>query len=266
MTQKLSSKKKRIQRGLLKNQLCRSTDRIGAANGAEKNKSLLISESAQRCWSYLARVCCALNLIPLQLSGDGSWLLCSYKRHFSHYILVVVGLGLLTRNLVVSIYLLAHRGADPVTISCLAVLMLSFVSTSAILESSWSTPEVKDVMNSWRSSLDFIQDETGKKVSCFDSTADNLKVIGCTCIYHVVVLEISLLSLIFGDVPATFFGTLKGLGIIKDSSVISGFIWQLVLFPLEFLLVLSQAYAAEFNVTAGAIGTGVIRLYCNQMR
>ena len=262
MVKKFRSKQRGIQRGVQKHKVCQSKKQQDAIGSSKKQ---LISYFARLCWSYLTKACCKLNLVPLQIDADGDWELCSLNRRLIHYILLAIGLGLLARNLAISAYRLFHDGGDLITILCLAIFFLSAVSAAAALGSTWSALEMKDVLNSWSPSLRFIEEATGNKVSCFDSTADNLKVIGCTYIYNVAPLNVALACMLFENIPTSCFGSLYSLGMIPES-ILPNLFWRILLSPLELLLALSQAYTAVFNVSTLALGSGLIRAYCNEMR
>ena len=262
MVKKLRSCRRGIQRGVQKHRIRMSELEH---DGTGSSKRILISYVARLCWSYLAKVCCSLNLLALQQSPDGYWILCSVKRLLIHYLILAIGLGLLVRNCVVSIHRLGHYGADTITIMCLANLVLCLIYSSATLGSTWSAVETKDVLNSWRSSLRYIEEVTGEKVSCFDSKADNMKVIGCAYIYNVGPLDMALFGIFIDNAPTTCFESLRYVGMVPENPL-PDFVWRLLLSPLDLILVLGQAYTAAFSVITLAVCGGIIRLYCNQMR
>ena len=224
-----------------------------------------ISELTRKTWSYVSLVCSKLNLIPFQTVLDGQVVLCSGRRLVIHYSLVALAVAIVARHLVVSISYLCTHGFDLNSIMSLFFLIYYLAAMSGGIASSFTSMEMMDLINSWQPQIDWIEEETGTGVSMYCRSSDNIKVILTTLIFHLLSMELAVISLVLEDLPATWYGFLWGLGLNPASSGVALLV-RILLSPVELATTLATGLVGSYNVRCGALSLGLIRIYLNEMR
>ena len=224
-----------------------------------------LSKLTLKIWSYLSIACFRFNLLPFKGTPDGKLVLCSARRRVIHYVLAALAVAMVLRHLILSIWCLLTDGFNLNSIMCLCWLMYYSAATSGGIGSSYTTAEMMDLINSWQAQIDWIEGETGNSVSIYGKTADNIKVIWTTLIFHLIPMEFAVGSVVLADIPPTCYGFLRSLGWVSSSSVV-GLVWRIFLFPLELAVGLAPGLVGAYNVGCGTLSLGLIRIYLGEMR
>ena len=223
-----------------------------------------LSRLSQIVWSHLGRLCTELNLVPFHIDPDsGLWIQLPTHRIIIHYVLTALTLTVLLRNFILSQAFRAGDGLNPAEVWTLGFFLFSFSCVAGWIGSSFTTKEMMDLMNSWQIHLQWLEEETGNKLSIFGSTCDNIKLNSTSWLFHVIPIEMTLGSVIIGGIPATFYGLIE--------SVIFGpgnlpWVWRTLLWPLELLMYLPPATVAAFNAACMTLSYRLLRIYCDEMR
>ena len=227
-----------------------------------------LSRWTEKTWSYMKTVCTKYNLVPFKVNPDNDlWLLCSTKRAVAHYILVTLIVGVVTRNLILSVTSLATYGFNFSSLISLVFFLASCVFAAGIIGSSGSPKETVDLVNGLDAYLEWIRKETGKPQTLFWSTSENIKVIWTVLIFHVSSFDLTVISVVFGGIPTTCFGSVKILGFDPANSFIpADWIWRVIFSPSEFALLIAPGLIAGFNIGTGTLSLGLIRMYCREIR
>ena len=234
-----------------------------------KDYDKLISRWAEITWSYVSIVCTKLKLVPFLFSSEsGRWIACSRWKAAVHYSLVILIFAVTTRNLIVTVSSIADNGLDFKSIISISFFLLSFTSFAAgILGSSYTRKEMVDLMNGWATHLEWIQEATGRSQSIFGSTSDNIKMIGAVWLFHLICFDFTVVTIVFANIPTTFFGFVQSLGFDPATSFIpAALAWRVIFAPLELAILITPTWIITYNISCTTLSLGLVRMYCRAMR
>ena len=143
--------------------------------------------------------------------------------------------------------------------------LMLLLTISQASGSSWTTLEIKGLLNSWESVLRSIEEVTEKPIEILSNAQLGLKIITLACMGQLAAVNVAAFCLVFEDLPVSVFPTFKLLGLIPETSLPT-ILWQIGFFPFEFLIVVPPMLAATFTASVIRQGQAVLRLYANCLR
>ena len=105
-----------------------------------------------------------LCLIRLQLSPENKFQHSSHPRRFLHYTLCAFHTSLTLYRLGVTVYAVTHEDLNVATFMCCIILFSSFFALFTCSGSSWTSVELREMLNSWGSVLGSMKRATRESV------------------------------------------------------------------------------------------------------
>ena len=92
---------------------------------------------------------------------------------------------------------------------------------------------------------------------------------GTVLIFHLICFDFAVVTIVFANIPTTFFGFVQSLGFDHTTSVIpAAWVWRVIFAPLELAVVIIPIWITAYNISYGTFSLGLvrIRMYCRAMR
>ena len=166
----------------------------------------------------------------------------------------------------VTAYVVAQQGLNVISILCGSILAVSVMAVCGACGSSWTTLEIKELLNSWESVLRNIKEDTGECVDVFDNVPLGLKTIAITWIAVLTPLIVAVNSMVFDDLSVCVFPALNQLGMIPESLPLPAIVWKILLFPVELFITVPPMLASSFNIHAILKSQVILESYADQIR
>ena len=224
-----------------------------------------VSLAAKACCRYTSKVCTLFSLIPLQRYAGSKFELAPFPKQVFHRLLVVFYVLLTIYKLWVAIHLIIYDGLSIAAVMCAGSFSLSIFSICASSGSSYSSNEMKDLLNSWECTLANIKETTGDQIQVFNSIPVCLKVIAVTWLSHSIALIVAAFSLVLSDLPTGICFIAKTMYLMPENGLPSIF-WQVAFFPMELLAVYPPICSATYNGHTLVVGLALLGFYAEQLR
>ena len=114
----------------------------------------LVFRGGKTCDTAVTRVCAVLCLIPLQVNWDGNKF--DFAPLWRRILYMSIGLfyvSCMFHRFGVTVSLVTQQQLNIVTFLCSASFLVSLVPLCGVSGSSWTTLEIKELLNSWNSLL-----------------------------------------------------------------------------------------------------------------
>ena len=152
-----------------------------------------------------------------------------------------------------------------ILVMCFCLCILLSIAISSASGTTWTTLESLDLLSSWESLRKNMLTSTGMRIDELSNVSFCLKWISVAWLVHISAFNGAAFSLIFEDMPASVFSTLKWFGLVPQN-LLAPMFWQIVFFPLEILTLLPPMVATAFNFYIFLAGMGMLRFCADELR
>ena len=270
MVQKSRSKKRGIPKGVQRhrmkpqkvNQGVSCLEKALNTFGAESRH---VSHAAKLCLRYTSKMCTLFSLIPLQALTGCKFEHAPFPKQLFHYILIAFYGSFTVYKLGVTIHLMTSAEMNAVAVMCAGSFSLSFFSMCGSLGSSWSSSQMRDLLNSMDYTVENMRRSTDEHIQVFSSIPTCLKLIAITWLSHCAALNAAAFSLVFDGLPISIIFMAQTMSLIPEN-VLPIIFWQVAFYPLEVLTLYPPMCSTAFNGHTYVTGLRLLGLYAEQLR
>ena len=218
----------------------------------------------EACFGLVSRLVCELAILPMEYQS-GRLVMTSMKwKPPAHYLILAVILGCAISKGLLGYRFLAQYGLTKEALLCAVSILPPLWGVIFGSANFFKHHETMELVNSWKSTLEYLGAAKGKPVSCFAGISVSLKVM----VASVVVVAFQTVLLIF---PFTFPHLPLHVHSLALSFGMHNFVpsflpIQLVFFPMELLLAAVPLLATAFSAMVLIMGIDVLKVYYNGIR
>ena len=249
MGKRSTGKKRGIQRGVAKHKI-----KSKVLKGKDGGQTIFgIGESVYsslggKCFEFWFYWCSKLYLIPFARTEDGEYVPLDTKSTIIHYCVWFVKFLILLHKLIGTGIILLRAELTIQTFMCTSHLLIYLGSFCISLGMIARSKETMDLLNGWPFILTCLTELRGSRPTQFDDLSTSLKIIAVFVATQGIALAAALLSLAFSTLPTCLFPTAESLGLLPEG-LLPRFGWQLVFFPLEYIMYLPPMFSTPLAVS-----------------
>ena len=225
----------------------------------------LIAEIAVKSSNFLNRTACTLCLTPVYCNDEGIYIMAPWKRRIVYYAFTSLWMSLTLYRLHCCAQLLAQGVLSVETYLSAALLAGNMIPLFLAMPCILKPTETVQLLNSCEAILHYTGMDAGRKLNSCDSPTVALKVLGIMAMINIISFDCTLLTLIFGSIPASFFSSADRLGLLGDRAV-PDIVWQISFLPLEFVSCLLPVISGCFSGQLLTLTIGTYDICVNEIR
>ena len=239
MIKKSKARRVRIQHGIQKHKINRSS--IGSESIFDLAEKFIPEESLQKFYelsqsvfSFFAKFCCRLAVVPLSLRADGKLEVASRaKRHLHLVVLTLIVLSML-HKLVVAVHRLVLAELDVTACLCCISFLIHIVAFSLSFACFFDKEVTVDFVNGWDTVLACFPDPNGNTLSAISNIKSATLVTALGLLEITQATVISGLGLAFDSLPFCYLPMAEAMGLlVVNNTGIPRIVWKLVFWPFK---------------------------------
>ena len=267
MVRRNKNKRRGIQPCVEKHKIRSTGD--SAYNGDPNGRKLLgikvarISRIAEACFTLICRISCFTCGLPMEYQAGELLMTSNWKRLGIHYAWLASAWVFAGVKLAILIPLLVEDALTVNTFMNLVLLFPCMCAGTFGIGTIFKVTETVQLVNSWNSTLECLEEPKGRLVSGFEDPALSVKVVGVACTMVIGLPCVIVLNFIFPDLPIGLHNILLSFGI---GNSMPRWMLQTCCVPLECVFQMLPILNAGLGTCVLVIGIDTLKVYYEQLR